>query len=273
MEHRVDKYYEEGQVVSRTSRNQELYKQISKTELDNFEVKSNATVIGDNKGNIDVEKIKSILDTHYKDAPKRQSIKIDTEIVPVKKVEETKEYDINVILDKAKEDKEDNYSEERNKKLRNTQFDILNSLDFKEHEENDHSIKEETAKELQNLINTITINEKSLKNDNDDYNPLDLYEDLKSSDKTQTIKEIVDKDYNEITKETVFEEVSKENNEEIKTSMDTSFFTKSTKFNKEDFEDFADIEDGKSSIFVKIIILLLIIAFIAGAIILVKSFL
>ena len=112
MEHRVDKYYEEGKILSRTSRNQELYKQISKTELDNFEVKSNATVIGDNKGNIDVEKIKSILDTHYKDAPKRQSIKLNTEAIPVTKTEETKEYDINVILDKAKEDKEDNYAEE-----------------------------------------------------------------------------------------------------------------------------------------------------------------
>ena len=144
--------------------------------------------------------------------------------------------------------------------------------DEKETEENDHSIKEETAKELQNLINTITINEKSLKND--DYNPLDLYEDLKSSDKTQTIREVIDKDdENEITKETIFEEVSKENNEEVKTSMENSFFTNSTKFNKEDFEDFTDIEEGKSSIFVKIIILLLIIAFIAGAIILVKSFL
>ena len=36
MEHRVDKYYEEGKILSRTSRNQELYKQISKTELDNL---------------------------------------------------------------------------------------------------------------------------------------------------------------------------------------------------------------------------------------------
>ena len=272
MEHRVDKYYEEGKILSRTSRNQELYKQISKTELDNFEVKSNATVIGDNKGNIDVEKIKSILDTHYKDAPKRQSIKLNTEAIPITKTEETKEYDINVILDKAKEDKEDNYAEERNKKLRNTQFDILNRLDFnKKDDDIDHSIKEETAKELQNLINTITINEKSLKNDNDNYNPLDLYEDLKSNDKTQTIKEIDGNE--EITKETVFEEVSEESKDEVKSSMDTSFFTKSTKFSKEDFDDFSDINDNKTSIFVKIIIFLLIIAFVAGAIILVKSFL
>ena len=265
----MDEY---GQKIpSRASRNQELYKEISKTELDNYEVRSNEAVIGDNKGSIDVEKIKSILDTHYKDAPKRQSIKLNTEAIPITKTEETKEYDINVILDKAKEDKEDNYAEERNKKLRNTQFDILNSLDFnKKDDDNDHSIKEETAKELQNLINTITINEKSLKNDNDNYNPLDLYEDLKSNDKTQTIKDIVD---DEITKETVFEEVSEESKDEVKSSMDTSFFTKSTKFSKEDFDDFSDINDNKTSIFVKIIIFLLIIAFVAGAIILVKSFL
>lgn len=265
----MDEY---GQKIpSRASRNQELYKEISKTELDNYEVRSNEAVIGDNKGSIDVEKIKSILDTHYKDAPKRQSIKLNTEAIPITKTEETKEYDINVILDKAKEDKEDNYAEERNKKLRNTQFDILNSLDFnKKDDDIDHSIKEETAKELQNLINTITINEKSLKNDNDNYNPLDLYEDLKSNDKTQTIKDIVD---DEITKETVFEEVSEESKDEVKSSMDTSFFTKSTKFSKEDFDDFSDINDNKTSIFVKIIIFLLIIAFVAGAIILVKSFL
>ena len=58
MDLRTDKYYEENikTVPSRTSRNQELYKEISKTELNNYEVRSNATIIGDNKGNIDVEK-------------------------------------------------------------------------------------------------------------------------------------------------------------------------------------------------------------------------
>ena len=79
MDSRTDKYYEKDikTVPSRTSRNQELYKEISKTELNNYEVRSNATVIGEGKGNIDVEKIKSILDTHYKDAPKRKSIKLE----------------------------------------------------------------------------------------------------------------------------------------------------------------------------------------------------
>ena len=61
--------------------------------------------------------IKSILDTHYKDAPKRRSIAIEDEEIVKTKAEETKEYDINVILDKAREVKEDDYEKERNKKL------------------------------------------------------------------------------------------------------------------------------------------------------------
>ena len=89
----MDEY---GQKIpSRASRNQELYKEISKAELDNYEVRSNEAVIGDNKGSIDVEKIKSILDTHYKDAPKRRSIAIEDEEIVKTKAEETKEYDIS----------------------------------------------------------------------------------------------------------------------------------------------------------------------------------
>lgn len=278
MDSRTDKYYEKDikTVPSRTSRNQELYKEISKTELNNYEVRSNATVIGEGKGNIDVEKIKSILDTHYKDAPKRKSIKLENIEETVKPVEETKEYDINVILNKAREGKEENYSEERNKKLRNTQFDILSSLNLDEEEEKketeSHSIKEENASELQELINTISINEKAIKDIQNGDDPLSLFEDLKGSDHTQTLKGLKDnEDLIEQTKETIFETVDK-NEDEKTTSLDKSFFTKSTNFKKEDFEDFSDIEDGKSSIFVKIIIALLIIAFIAGAIILVKSF-
>lgn len=278
MDLRTDKYYEEDikSVPSRTSRNQELYKEISKTELNNYEVRSNATIIGDNKGNIDVEKIKSILDTHYKDAPKRKSIKLENIEETVKPVEETKEYDINVILNKAREDKEENYSEERNKKLRNTQFDILSSLNLDEEEEKketeSRSIKEENASELQELINTISINEKAIKDIQNGDDPLSLFEDLKGSDHTQTLKGLKDnEDLIEQTKETIFETVDK-NEDEKTTSLDKSFFTKSTNFKKEDFEDFSDIEDGKSSVFVKIIIALLIIVFIAGAIILVKSF-
>ena len=259
----MDEY---GQKIpSRASRNQELYKEISKTELDNYEVRSNEAVIGDNKGSIDVEKIKSILDTHYKDAPKRRSIAIEDEEIVKTKAEETKEYDINVILDKAREVKEDDYEKERNKKLRNTGFDILNSLDFNEEkEESSHKVSDKTAEELANLINTISIKA------SEESDPLALLEDLKGSDNTEVIEGIHDD--NEKTKETVFEEINSNEVKENTTSLDKSFFTESTKFKKEDFDDFSDIEDSKSSVFVKIIIVLLILAFVAGIVILVKSF-
>ena len=75
---RMSKYYDEGEITnSRYRKHEELYKEISKNELDNYEVKSNATVIGENKNEIDVEKIKKILDTKYNEAPKRQSIRLE----------------------------------------------------------------------------------------------------------------------------------------------------------------------------------------------------
>ena len=92
----MDEY---GQKIpSRASRNQELYKEISKTELDNYEVRSNEAVIGDNKGSIDVEKIKSILDTHYKDAPKRRSIAIEDEETSVTRVGVTSDNVTEVVI-------------------------------------------------------------------------------------------------------------------------------------------------------------------------------
>ena len=58
------------------------------------------------------------------------------------------------------------------------------------------------------------------------------------------------------------------------TSLDNSFFTKSTTFKDKDFEDFKDLEEKEGAgIVVKIIITLLVIVFIIGIVILVKSFL
>ena len=80
MSSRMNKYYEEPEnLMTRTTRNQDLYKDISKSELENYSIKSNATILGDNKNEIDVEKIKKILDTKYNEVPKRKTIKIEEE--------------------------------------------------------------------------------------------------------------------------------------------------------------------------------------------------
>lgn len=289
---RSDKYYDNNvSVGSRTARNNQLYKEINKTELENFEVRSNATVIGNNRGSIDVEKIKSILDTHYNDVPKRRSIQIETpkEEKPKSQVFETKEYDINVILDKAKENKVESYSEDRAKKLRDTQFDILSNLninreDFIEDYDGDSEYSkpqnETAAKKLEELIQTITLNEQDIKKEKRNLeikkednakasvneekastDPLDIFEDLKGDENTAILEGLQEKTENLIKKM------------EATTSLDNSFFTKSNSFKESDFEDFKDIEDKEGSgIVIKIIIALLVIVFIVGVIILVKSF-
>ena len=288
MDSRAEKYQDNAtQVGSRIARNTNLYKEINKTELDNFEVKSNATVIGNNRSSIDVEKIKNILDTHYNDVPPRRGIRIEHSQPKEepKPIFETKEYDINVILDKAKEDKVENYEEERAKKLRNTQFDILNNLkidpkDYIEDYDGDSDSSESSrttsnAKELETLINTITFNEKSeikkkpvntpkkaeiIEKDNEgSSDPLDIFEDLKGDSTTAVLEGLQEKTQQLIQK---MEET---------TSLDNSFFTKSNNFKKSDFEDYKEIDSEKSSPITKIIIIILLIIFIIGVLILVKS--
>lgn len=278
MNSRVDKYYDNKEVVgSRTKRNDQLYKEINKAEIENFDIRSNATVIGNNRNNIDVEKIKSILDMHYNDVPKRRSIQIEKTKEEVKPLLETKEYDINVILNKAKEDKIENYNEQRVKKLHDTQFDILKKLDIRREDfiedydgdsEVDIKKSDTAAQKLQDLINTITMNEADIKKakelenrEETNEDALDIYSDLKGSENTVTLEGLQEKT------EQMIQTMAKT------TAMDSSFFTKSDHLRGKDFEDFKDIEESGSGVFIKILIALLIVVFIIGIAILVKTFL
>ena len=76
MDTRINKYNESDK-MSRLSKNSELYKQINDSELDNFNVHSNATVICNQEREIDVEQIKKILDKRYNDRPQRRSIRVE----------------------------------------------------------------------------------------------------------------------------------------------------------------------------------------------------
>jgi len=300
---------------SRASRNEQLYKDINKMELQNYEVKSNATVLGDNRRSIDVDKIKSILDTHYNDAPKRRTIAIEEpERETPNPIFETKEYDINVVINKAKDQKHDDIKEDQNSKLHDTEFNILKNLDLGEEEPEDRAINPEKSKELETLINTISINEKEIekakqkeetveqaKEEPDYLNPdsddteEDLFASLLGGDDTQVIEgssSELDKEIDKLktegidivnnleeSKEELKEEEPKEKKKEKEKEnkqedIDRSFFTKSNAIKKKDFEEFEDLADDEesSNTFVKIFIVILLIIFIAGIIILIKSF-
>ena len=318
METRTDEYTSSASVPhSRASRNEQLYKDINKMELQNYEVKSNATVLGDNRRNIDVDKIKSILDTHYNDAPKRRTIAIEE---PEREVNnpifETKEYDINVVIDKAKGQKHDDIKEDQNSKLHDTEFNILKNLDLEDEEHEERAINPEKSKELETLINTISINEKEIEKakqfneekdlkeetkeeidtseDNEDTEE-DLFASLLGGDDTQVLEgnaSELDKDIDNLktegininndlleekTAEEIQQELPKKKVEEKDTKqddIDRSFFTKSNAIKKKDFEEFEDLsgEEESSNTFVKVFIVILLIVFIIGIIILIKSF-
>ena len=254
MSSRMTKYYNDEDIAtSRYQRNEELYKEINKNELDNYDIKSNATIIGENKNEIDVEKIKRILDNKYNETPKRRSIRLEETEVVEDEVEITKEYDINIILEKAREQKTENYEEERLKKLRDTQFDILKNLNIarEEPEENDEE------ENLKNLINTIAFNEKnSLLHDS---TPLDILSDLKGSENTEVLTGLK-------------EEIEKKENI-TDTQMINSFYTSSNALKQNDFEDMEDFSKSieSNNTFVKLIIALIVIVFVIGIAILIKS--
>jgi len=255
MSSRMNKYYNEPEISnSRYHKNEELYKEISKSELNSYDVKSNTTILGDNKNEIDVEKIKKILDTKYNDVPKRRSIRIEECDEVEEEKEITKEYDINVILEKAREQKEENYKEDRLKKIRDTQFDILKNLNLEREEEKEIEFEEDNLKAL---IDTIAFNEKN----NKEEIALDILSDLKGDGDTEVLdalkEEIENKEEKNITD----------------TKMINSFYTSSNALKNKDFEDIEDFSKSieSNNTFIKVIIAIIIIVFLVGVALLIKT--
>lgn len=278
---RLDKYSDDKK-MSRVTRNEELYKEIKDSELDGYNIRSNATVIGNQEPEIDIEKIKKILDTKYNEAPKRKSIRVEPKHEENSIIDDvpTKEYDLNIILEKAKDEKPETYEEARAKKLRNTQYDILNNLNIGDNDE-DYSVENNIEKpeinkaeeDLMELINTITINEakvkeEAIKNEKDEVDPLNILEDLKGSGDTAVYDKIEDIPTPKVEEDKKGESKAPEN------TLDDSFYTKSL-FKKKDFEDGSQdfLDDNKMGIGVKILIVLVIIIFAAGLFLFLKSFL
>lgn len=291
MDSRMNKYSDDNR-MSRVSKNASLYKEINESELDNFSVKSNATVIGNQEPEIDIEKIKKILDKKYNEAPKRRSIRVEPREEESRLVDDvpTKEYDLNVILEKAKDEKPETYEEARAKRLRNTQYDILNNLNIDDKNETrsnnesvDSSEKPEMNKaqeDLMELINTITINEAKVKeghkDSDDEIDPLSILEDLKGDEGTAVYEKMAEEVKIEATSNIeLTDDSEKEEKVDDDNSIDSSFYT-TTSFKKKDFDDDDNddfLDDNKMNIGVKILIVVVIIAFAVGLFLFLRSFL
>ena len=273
MKTRMEKYYDEenNNIALRQQKNEKLYENINDYEVDDYKIEANATVLDNNAKNIDVEKIKKILDTRYNKQPKRRSIVVDEDYEePDISLDETREYDINAILEKARSEKEEDYEKERLKKIRDTQYDILNSLDIEGEEK-----EEEEHNELMDLINTITAKELEVKSTKKDLDPLDILTDLKGSDDTVVVDGIHEEgeSVNETSPIMSLEEADK-----IKPSImenKTQDLTSTLQFTQSDFDDFNDLKKEVKSSRALIYIIIIIVSFIliAGIVIFLNNFL
>lgn len=282
MKTRTDKYVTKTIEVEmprkRTSKNVKLYEDIRTSALNDFELGSNARVIGEQQAQMDIDKIKEILEKNYQEQPKRRSINIpEVEEPGVKALEDTVEYDINNILEKARESKEvESYEEERLKKVRDTQFDILKNLDLDN--TNPKEEKKDTKEELLDLINTISLNEKQvseIKEETKDLDPLDIFEDLKGDGDTVVagFKEeirLAEEENDSVAKQLEeTEEIDKAREE----TVDESFYTDDLEFTKKDFGSLDDKEWSAADIIIKILIVLVVIGIVAGIVLFLNEFL
>lgn len=324
----VDMELEDSSLYSsRIKKNQDLYKEVGNLELHEFDLNSNASVIGDSNENIYIDEIQDILSEKYREDTRRKSFG-DTEEISLPKInlDETREYDLNSVLEKVKETKETSYEDNRLRKIRSTQYDILKDLDNLTNDEDieDEDLglydnknvdvpeeksqddeytktKQSSEEELLGLINTIVSKEKKYDSESfGDLDPLDILSDLRGDEDTKVMGAIQMDEEDENTlglstseldldneqkidyikedeKEIELSETSEKLkvNEEDENTFSDSFMTASVKITEDDFDDFDDLKEkgGFGKFLLKLLIFLIIIAFIAGLVVLANKFL
>ncbi len=233
---RMDKYNDETpELRRRIDKYSELYEKNNSSDYDKFDVDSNISVLKDNARSIDVDQIREMLDKKYRDnIPKRKSISVDptyNEEEAVTEKNDEKEYDLNAILDKAKQNRKVSYEEERFNRIETSSSEKLIDEINRKYKPRDES---DEAAELLNLINTIT--ELELKNQNKENN-VEL-DDNVDTPNLIAAQELTERDDNEET-----------------------FYTGKLAIKENDYDDFKEIQDdiNSNSIVIKILIFIFII--------------
>lgn len=308
----MDKYKDDDTQERRTKRNENLYNKIDESDFENLNLTSNISIIKTDTENLNIDEIKEILNEKYQSRSKVREIEEpDSEYADIDE-EDTKEYDLKKALDEAHKNKTSDYDKERFKKLRETQYEILNSLNFdkKNEEESEETLTVEEA----NLMNLIkTVNENALRNSLSKEE--DLLEELKGDDDTEILEPANFDDTVTDKKPTIVEELEKtkqlsrkeidselerlsadsdikkislsdeEEDEEDDTSDDfslsrteelsNSFYTGNLQIDKKDMEEFLDLEDEMKggSIVIKVLVIFIVLIVIAVAVYLLNKYL
>lgn len=306
MSSRMEKYENSSlNNMSRTKRNQDIYNVTDMNELSRIKTNTNVSIISDASKEIDIEKIKKYIENmneNEEEHKKRISIELPEEKEEVQQEKVEKDYDINSVLERARDSRETDYELERHRKLNSNGYDILKSIKIKETDEDktepidELNTQEKTIVELiQNIQNKNDSKPKSIKEDTED-----LFGELMGKNENTIVmapieddeknKENIKEALLDITKElekieepvnhtnslSLKNEDNEKNDEENSESVeyqektdsvvaDKSFYTNSLSFNKTDFEGFEDLEKNqkKGNLFTKIAITLIILMLLA----------
>lgn len=292
--------------MSRTKRNQTIYNSNDMSNLSRIKTNTNVSVISDAPKEIDLEKIKNYvysLNNDEEEKKRRISLELPKEEEIIVERKEVKNYDINSILEKAKDSRESDYEEDRYRKLNSTQIDILKNIKIK-----DEVIEEDVDTDLTGPIDELNTEEKTIVDLIQDIQShgkkKDLFEDLMGDDEETTILAPIDEEEEKDTLKDVLVEMT-QNLEAIKIpendftheinlekealkkaehdlkelektgtveleetdeapkikEVDKSFYSSSMSFNKSDFENFEDIENGvkKNSLLTKMAVIFIVI--------------
>ena len=249
----MDKY-STGTSTSRSSRNKQLYE-----DLYNDTSYNNSVVLDDSK-EIDLAKIKEIIDREKK-SEKRKTVRPTTNLYDdleiIKEEVNEKVYDINEVLKEAKSKRD--ILEEANEK-RKTNYNYKSHIEIEKELEKtrkvyDRLLQEET--ELLDIMNTLTNVPTN--------NGTDAYKDLTSEAnkfKTGTVE------VKEITKEVTKELQKTSNNDKVSDDTSTKEYSTNTfMFDKRDFisGDSLDEHMEGTNKFIKFLVFLLTVAILLGA--------
>lgn len=293
---------------SRVRKNANLYRRIDAASIDDIEPRREEEIIESNTTTIDVEKLKSMLDKKYREPSSNTLKDIDHNLVNRDiNLEETREYNLDDIINKAKDKDDTDYGVERLKKLSDTNVSILDGLNIKENDtskENDDNNKSKVSsdsKKLIELIDTINLKEQEgydalLKDNNelsDDFDledtgsnePLDMLSELTGNDEDTKVvgaSEIVsDKDLKDESpkldnKDDKYDDIDLENSDddfdttEVVSRDDTDDFTDNIELTTTQIftkDDFEDFDDLKEATKPRIFVKILIFLIVIAVII------
>lgn len=252
MRSRMDKYQiKETKKYERTRKNTKLYEEVY-DDIYRDTTYKNMQVI-DSAKEININKLKDMLDDKYDTRQYRtfknynvEDINISTK--PILSRKEKKSYDINEIINEAKNKRA--FIEEAKEKQKYIDFTKRRHNRY----DSEYEKLDKEEKELEDLINTMAIPKQTNINDTND--ELDILSDLKGSDNT-VVTTPIDASF-EIEKTS---DIMTNDIEKTLVKADKTFYTGSNMFTKNDFEDFSTLtkEIYKSNTKKKVIIITLII--------------